>query len=105
LNTVEPPILIARLLTFVFAAALGVVITMIITVSEIMPLNKTQVFFLTTTPKENTEISLQAYYPNDINIEIFKKNFIKEYIKTRNEITANATVMHKKWNGTGPVAL
>lgn len=96
-NQIEPPVLMYRLMTFVFAAALLVVVVLILTLSRIAPISKTQVFFLTAQPRDNVDISLQTYYPNSSNIEIYKENFIKEYIKARNEIIPNASVMQRKW--------
>ncbi|MDR0803984.1 MAG: type IV secretion system protein [Rickettsiales bacterium] len=90
-------------MSFVFAASLGVALTMILALSNLMPLTRTQVFFLTTYPRENTEISLKPYYPSNANFDEFKMNFIKEYIKARNEIIPNAGVMKKKWDSDGLV--
>ncbi len=96
-NQLEPPVLMSRLMTFVFAAALLVVVVLILTLSRLTPLSKTQVFFLTTNPRDNVEISIKTYYPSSSNIELYKENFIKEYIKARNEIIPNATAMQRKW--------
>jgi type IV secretory pathway component VirB8 len=93
----EPPVLLSRLMTFVFAGALVVVLILILTITRIAPLEKVQIFFLTTQPHDNLEISLQTYSPNDAGIEIYKENFIKEYVKARNEIIPNAGVMQRKW--------
>jgi len=71
---------------------------MIITLGKMFPLHRTQVFFLTTLPKTNTEIQITNFTPTEENIEDYKKAFIKEYIKARNEIIPNASVMQRKWS-------
>lgn len=99
-NSIEPPVLMSRLLTFVFATSLVVVIVLAVTLIKMYPLEKTQLFFLTTQPKNDLVIQLSDYTPNSENIEIYKQAFIKEYIKARNEIIPNAMVMRKKWDTT-----
>lgn len=99
-ESIEPPILVSRLMTFVFATSLVVLIVLVITLLKMFPLNKTQVFFLTTQPKSNLEIQISEFTPNSENIEIYKQAFIKEYIKARNEIIPNAGVMQRKWSAT-----
>ncbi|HNY25616.1 MAG TPA: VirB8/TrbF family protein [Alphaproteobacteria bacterium] len=99
-ESVEPPILLSRLMTFVFSAALVVVIVLVVTLVKMYPLNKTQVFFLTTQPRSDLEIKLSSFSPNEENIEFYKQAFIKEYIKARNEIIPNAGVMQKKWSAS-----
>jgi len=100
MNTIEPPILMSRILTFVFAAALAIVVLLVVTLANLLPLSKTQVFILTTQPRENTEITVRSFFPSDANVEEFKENFVKEYVKVRNEIITNINVMQRKW-GTG----
>ena len=99
-ESVEPPILLSRLMTFVFSAALVVVVVLVVTLVKMYPLNKTQVFFLTTQPRSDLEIKLSSFSPNEENIEVYKQAFIKEYIKARNEIIPNAGVMQKKWSAS-----
>ena len=99
-NNIEPPILLSRLMIFVFASALVVLVVMIITLTKMYPLDRTQVFFLTSEPKENTQIVLSEFTPDAENIETYKQAFIKEYIKARNEIVPNASIMQRKWSAT-----
>lgn len=96
----EPPVLMSRLLTFVFAASIVVAIALIATMAKMYPLDKTQIFFLTTQPRSDLEIRLSDFTPTDENIEVYKQAFIKEYIKSRNEIISNVSVMKKKWGNT-----
>ncbi|MCL2017222.1 MAG: type IV secretion system protein [Alphaproteobacteria bacterium] len=97
MNTIEPPILMSRILTFVFATALATVVALVVTLSNILPLSKTQIFILTTEPRADSHITVRSYFPNDANIEEFKENFVREYIKVRNEIIPNINVMRRKW--------
>lgn len=97
-DSIEPPVLLSRLMTFVFAAALVVVVVLVVTLAKMYPLNRTQIFFLTTQPRSDLEIRLSSFSPDDKNIETYKYAFIKEYIKARNEIIPNSGVMQKKWS-------
>lgn len=97
-DTIEPPVLMSRLMTFVFAVAVVVVVVLLVTIVKMYPLDRTQIFFLTTQPRADMEIKLTSFSPDDANLETYKTAFIKEYIKARNEIIPNATVMQKKWS-------
>ncbi|MDR1360845.1 MAG: type IV secretion system protein [Rickettsiales bacterium] len=99
-NSVEPPILLSRLMAFVFAALAVVVVVLIITVAKMFPLDKTQVFFLETEPRENMEIRLSSFSPDNQNLETYKQAFIKEYIKARNEVIPSPSQMQRKWSAT-----
>ena len=96
-NRVEPPILLSRLLTLIFAATLVVLAVLVFTLYNLFPLNRPEVFFLRSTPPDNTEITLTQIMPNDADLERYKQEFIKEYVKTRNEITTSVRTMEKNW--------
>ena len=104
-NRVEPPILVSRLMTFVFATAVVVLAVMGITLYKMFPLNRPQVFFLMTQSSHQLEIKLQNMVPTSENLESYKRAFIKEYIKARNEITPNIKVMRKKWTNDPTAAV
>ncbi|MDR1338379.1 MAG: hypothetical protein LBJ73_05135 [Rickettsiales bacterium] len=91
----------SRLMTFVFAASLVVVVVLVVTLAKMYPLNRTQVFFLTTQPRAEMEIKLSDFTPEKDNIEVYKQAFIKEYIKARNEIIPSAAAMQRKWTNEG----
>ncbi len=97
-DRIEPPTLLSRIMTFVFAAALVVVVVLIITLYKMFPLNRPQVFFLMTQPRSDLEIRLAELPPTDENLDIYKRAFIREYIKARNEIVPNTKTMCQKWN-------
>lgn len=92
----------SRIITFVFAAALATVVVLVLTLSNLFPLERTQIFFLTTVPKSSIEIEIQPFSLNDESVREFKENFVKEYIKIRNEVIPNITLMRSKWqSGAG----
>lgn len=102
-NRVEPPVLISRLLTFVLATALVVLGVLCLTIYNMFPLNRPQVFFLATDLRDDLEIRLIELPPQDEHLDNYKKAFIREYIRARNEVITNQKVMHRKWNGTDGV--
>lgn len=104
-NRVEPPILVSRLLTFVFATAVVVLAVMGTTLYKMFPLNRPQVFFLITQPSHQLEVTLREMTPTSENIDRYKRAFIKEYIKARNEISANINVMRQKWTNDPTAAV
>lgn len=96
---IEPPFLLSRTMAFVLTMALVVLIALAITIYNMFPLNRPQVFFLTTTIPDNQDIRLVEMQPRSENTDRYKQEFVREYIRHRNEIFANANAMHKKWNG------
>ncbi len=99
-NRIEPPILLSRLLTFVFAASLVILGALIVTIANLYPLKRPQVFILSTQPRNDVETVLQELSPDDVNIETYKRYFIMEYIKARNEILTDAQLMRRKWDNS-----
>ena len=97
-NRVEPPILLSRLLTLVFAATLVVLVVLMVTLYNMFPLDRPEVFFLRSANPESTEITLTQIMPDADDLDIYKQAFIAEYVKTRNEITPSVRTMEKNWN-------
>lgn len=97
-NRIEPPFLLSRTMTFVLATALVVLGALAITIYNMFPLNRPQIFFLTTTIPDNQDIKLVEMQPRSANTDRYKQEFVREYIRHRNEVLANANEMHKKWN-------
>ena len=98
-NRVEPPVLITRIMTFVLAMSLVVLAVLMITVYNMFPLNRPQIFFLTTYVRDNMEVKLVEMPPESINLDNYKTAFVREYIRHRNEVFDNKAAMIKKWNG------
>ena len=97
-NRVEPPILLSRLLTLVFAATLVVLAVLMVTLYNMFPLDRPEVFFLRTATPDTTEITLTQVIPENEDFDLYKRAFIREYIKNRNEITPSVRMMEKNWN-------
>ena len=97
-NRVEPPVLLSRIMTFVLATALVVLVTLGMTIYNMFPLNRPQVFFLTTTVRDNQDVRLVQMQPKSENLDRYTKAFVREYIRHRNEIFENPNAMHQKWN-------
>lgn len=96
-NRIEPPVLVSRLMTFVLAAALVVLMALGLTLYKMFPLNRPEIFFLASQPRADLEVRLIEMPPNDENLANYKKAFIREYIKARNEVVPNAKIMREKW--------
>lgn len=100
-NRVEPPILLSRLLMFVFAGTVVVLFVLFMTLGKMFPLNRPDVFFVTTRPANSTVIQISEFPANLENIEPYKQAFVMEYIRARNEVERNTAFMREKWQ-TGP---
>lgn len=99
-DRIEPPVLISRLMTFVFASSLVVLGALGVTLYKMFPLNRPQVFFLMTQLRSDVDVRLTEMPPADENLEIYKRMFIREYIRARNEVMPNMNVMRRKWNNS-----
>ncbi|MDR3208945.1 MAG: type IV secretion system protein [Rickettsiales bacterium] len=94
---IEPSGLVSRLMTFVLAGCLTVLVILAATLSNMFPLERTQVFFLTSRPDAEQVISIQKFDMTPENLNVYKDNFVKEYIVARNQITPSKTEMARKW--------
>ncbi len=104
-HRIEPPILLSRLMLFVFAATVVVLFVLFMTMEKMFPLNRPQVFFVTTRPEADTVIQVVDMPVDDSSLEVYKQAFIMEYVRARNEVEKNASVMRQKWgNANGLVA-
>lgn len=107
-DTIKPPVLLSRLLGFVCAAAVVMLGVLGFTLWRMFPLNRPQVFFLTTELRPDMDVRLYAMptKSDEAHVAQYKEFFIKEYIKARNEISTNPNVMQRKWasDGTGVVS-
>ena len=97
-NRVEPPILISRIMTFVLATAVVVLATLVITLGKLFPLDRPEIFFLTTTVRADQDVKLIEMQPIDENLDRYKRAFVREYIRYRNEVFTNPKAMYAKWN-------
>ncbi|MBO7656295.1 MAG: hypothetical protein J6S80_01035 [Alphaproteobacteria bacterium] len=99
-NRIEPPVLLSRLLLFVFAGCVVVLFVMFMSLQNMFPLTRPEVFFITTKPEGASIIQIDELPPNDKNLEAYKQAFVMEYIRVRNEIE-NVSVMRQKWGSAG----
>ncbi len=97
-NRIEPPILLSRLLTLVFAATLVVLVVLAVTLYKMFPLDRPEVFFLRTVNPTNTEITLTQVLPDGGDLDDYRRAFIAEYVKMRNEIEPNIHTMANNWD-------
>ena len=87
----------SRIMTFVFAAAIATAVVLVLAITEMFPLARTQIFMLTTNPRENIDIQVATFSPSDANIETYFENFVKEYVKLRNEVIPYQQYMQRRW--------
>lgn len=90
----EPPILISRLMAFVVATALVVLVVLLFTLDKMFPLNRPQVFVLTTQEIGDKELTL-TQIPEDM--DNYKRQFILEYVRYRNEVLPDLAIMQARW--------
>ncbi len=102
-NRVEPPVLLSRLMTFVLAAAVVILGVLAITLNNLFPLNRPQVFFLGTKIRDNLDVQLIELPPADKTLHDYKTAFVREYVRHRNEVFTNPTVMQEKWTGNNSI--
>lgn len=95
----------SRLMTFVLAAAVGAALALVLAISNMFPLDRTQVFLLNSSRPENRTIELQPLNISASTLDVYKESFIREYVRTRNEILANPDVMRLKWRSGGQLYL
>ena len=96
-SRIEPPVLLSRLLTFVFAGCVVVLFVMFMTLEKMFPLNRPEVFFITSKPEGASVIQITELPPNDQNLEAYRQAFVMEYVRARNEIEQNMSIMQQKW--------
>lgn len=84
---------------FVFAASVVAMAALVLTLWKMFPLDRPQVFFLTTEVRPDMDVRLYSMpLRSDAQSETnYKISFIKEYIKARNEISTGRDEMQKKW--------
>ena len=96
-SRIEPPILLSRLLMFVFAGTVVVLFVLFMTLGKMFPLNRPEVFFITTRPANSTIVQISEMPANSDNMAVYKRAFVMEYVRTRNEVEQNTSFMRQKW--------
>lgn len=93
-SRIEPPILLSRLMTFVMATSLVVLFVLILTLDKMFPLNRPQVFFLTSQSFDDKEFLLTKMPEN---LKLYEQEFVRNYVLERNEIVPDLAIMRSKW--------
>ena len=105
-HRIEPPVLLSRLVVFVFAGMAVVLFVLFMTLGKMFPLNRPEIFFITTKPINGSSIQISELPTNDENIENYARAFVMEYVRARNEVEQNTTLMRRKWgNESGVIAM
>lgn len=100
---IAPTGLISRLFTFVMAACLTTLVILIATLYSMFPLERTQVFFLTSRPANDQFIKIEGFDMSPTNMQAFKERFIREYMVARNQIVQSNNAMQIRWRPNGLV--
>ena len=98
-KSIEPPVLMSRILTFVFATSVVVLLTLIIALVKMMPLERPEVFFLS---NQTTAVNavIEPLVPNSANEQAmndYEKGFVREYVISRNTLLPNPALTVKNW--------
>ena len=99
-KTIEPPVLMSRILTFVLSASIVVLGALGVTLFKMIPLERPEVFFLLT-PTRSANVTIKPLTPDSGNktaTDNYIKGFIREYIIARNTINPNITVLRNNWS-------
>ena len=102
-HRIEPPILLSRLIIFVFAGMAVVLFVLFMTLGKMFPLNRPEIFFITTKPANSSSIQITDLPINSDSIKDYKLAFVMEYVRARNEVESNTSIMRRRWNSDGGV--
>lgn len=100
-HRIEPPVLLSRLVVFVFAGMAVVLFALFVTLGKMFPLNRPEIFFITTKPANASSIQITELPIGNENIDNYKRAFVMEYVRARNEVERNTSVMRRKWGNDG----
>lgn len=98
-KTIEPPILMSRVLAFVLATSVVVLAALVITLVKMIPLERPEVFFLLT-PTRATNVTIEPLIPDSENrkaTDNYISGFIREYVIARNTLNINNFVSRNNW--------
>ncbi len=96
---VEPPVLMSRILTFVLATSVVVVLALVFTLWKMIPLERPEIFFLSTSTR-STNVTIDPLIPDSSNknaLNNYKAGFVREYVIARNTLYANSGATRKNW--------
>ena len=84
-HRIEPPVLLSRLVIFVFAGMAVVLFVLFMTLGKMFPLNRPEIFFITTKPANSSSIQITDLPMDSENIDSYKMAFVMEYVRARIE--------------------
>ena len=90
-KVIQPPVLLSRVLTFVFATSVVVLVTLVVALTKMMPLERPEVFFLLTHTLSVNAV-IEPMVPNPANeqaMERYEKGFVREYVISRYTVMPN----------------
>jgi len=94
---IEPPRLLSRLMAFVLAGSLAIFIVLVAALERMFPLEKTQIFFLSSKLEPDQVVAIQRMDLNPNSLEAYKISFIKDYMIKRNSVYPSNTAMRRIW--------
>ena len=98
-KVIEPPVLMSRILTFVFATSVVVLIALVVALAKMMPLERPEVFFLSNRTTSVNAV-IEPLVPDSANeqaLEKYEKGFVREYIINRNTLLPNVVLTQRNW--------
>lgn len=99
-KTVEPPVLMSRILAFVLATSVVVLGALVFTLAKMIPLERPEVFFLYT-PTRSANVVIAPLVPDSSNktaINRYKEGFVREYVIARNTLSTAPGITRKNWS-------
>lgn len=99
-KTVEPPVLMSRILAFVLATSVVVLGALVFTLMKMIPLERPEVFFLYT-PTRSANVVIAPLVPDNSNkivINRYKEGFVREYVIARNTLSTSPGITRKNWS-------
>ena len=97
-KTVEPPVLMSRILAFVLATSVVVLGALVFTLMKMIPLERPEVFFLYT-PTRSANIVIAPLDSNNKNaLNYYKAGFVREYVIARNTLSMTPGTTRKNWS-------
>ena len=95
---IEPPVLMSRILTFVLATSIVVLVALVVALAKMIPLERPEVFFLLSqTPSVSTTIEpMTPDSSNEEALSAYEMGFVREYVIARNTLTDVAQT-RKNW--------
>ena len=76
-----------------------VLFVLFMTLGNMFPLNRPEVFFITSRPANSTIVQVSDFPPNGANMDAYKMAFVMEYVRVRNDVENNTAYMRQKWGG------